>query len=252
MTLGLFDSIAESYNICVPPLPEKFVNLLMTTFQIKQEERVLDLGCGSGNLALQFATQTDFVEGIDASRVMIQAAEMNDTQKSVKWIHKNVEAFNFEKNAYKLIYAYEAFHLFSQRRNLIKRFADALKPGGFLCVGWTVYEWDLFLKEEIADTFASYGIYRGEWGLWTCPTFAEDIKAKSNLSKPVRKDVAVRAQTPIKTIVDFILSNSKSAELNDDLKPIIAKDLTRRFLKIYPSGESDGYAVYSFLYTKKQ
>lgn len=253
MKRSSFDTIAEAYYSSTPNIPQEYIKLLQETFHISSEDRIIDLGCGSGDLALTFANKTSFVEGLDASKTMISMAEEKDKDKKVKWIHKNTEDFDLGQEKYDLIFSYESFHLFRNHKKLIKQCARALKPGKYLGLGWVVYEWDIPLKDAIYETFAKYGIARGEWGLWTCPQFAEDVQeATTELAIPEKKELKISTQTPIHVIVNYILSISKSASLNEEIKAKIARDLEKRFLEIYPSGKSDGYTVYSLVFSKRK
>lgn len=252
MAKNSFNKIAKAYYSSTPTIPQKYTDLLQETFQTKPEDRIIDLGCGSGDIALMFAKKSSFVEGIDSSKTMIEMAQKKDAHQKVTWIYKSVDDFNFESEKYQLIFTYEAFHLFQNHVSLIKKCSKALKPGGFLGIGWTMYEWDFPLKQAIKETFADHGIFRGEWGLWTCPKFPADVIAsKTDLTVPLKKTIGIKSQTPVSVITNYILNNSKSTFLSNDLKSKIAKDLEKRFLKIYPSGESHGYTRYSLMYCKK-
>lgn len=252
MVIGLFDNIAKTYNEAVPPIPKEYKELLLNTFRTKAEDHIIDLGCGSGDLALFFSKKAAFVQGIDASGVMIEEAKKKDSEKKVAWFHNSVDNFDLGKDRYNLIYSYESFHLFSNQRELIQRCAEALKPGGYLAIGWAIYEWDIPLRNAITETFTSFGITRGEWGVWMCPNFSNDVASlDGKLAEPQVKEILIQSKTPIKTIIEFIFSNSKSSDLKDELKPKIASELTKRFFEIYPSGESDGYTTYSLRFTQK-
>ncbi|MEK7572109.1 MAG: methyltransferase domain-containing protein [Patescibacteria group bacterium] len=76
-----FDPIAEGYYNSTPAIPQQYLNLLQKTFHILPEDRIIDLGCGSGELALTFAKQSSFVEGLDASGKMIEMAKEKDKQQ---------------------------------------------------------------------------------------------------------------------------------------------------------------------------
>ncbi len=248
----MFDTIAEEYYTFTPLLPEKYINLIGKTFNIKSNDTIIDLGCGSGDLPLALTKFTHSIEGIDISKKMIEMAKAKDESKQVIWHHKSVDDFDFGVNKYNLIIAFESFHLFSNPQEIIKRCAKALKPGGVLCIGWRMYEWDIPLKDVIKETFDKYGIDRGEWGLWTCPQFLEDLKsAKTNLKSPQKKEISIKTSAPLDIIANYVLNVSRSAHINKEQKEELKSALVKSFLKIYPKRKSNGFTTYSLVYSQK-
>lgn len=247
-----FDKIATSYYDSVPQIPQKYIELVLQTFDIKQENSILDLGCGSGNLAIELAKKTEDVTGIDISKTMIDLAKKNDIEKKVKWIQMPVEHFDFKKEKYDLIISYESFHLFSNKAKLIKDCANALKSGGTLCVGWTMYSFDYLLKDTIKEVFSNHGVSWDDWGAWTCPDFPDLIEeSKVSLSKVKKKKIKVKARISTEKIIDYLLSVSKTATIHNKLKTKISHELSDKVMDIYSTGESIGYDEYSIMYCKK-
>lgn len=90
-----FDKIAVSYYNSVPDIPQQYINLIQRTFNIVPDDKVIDLGCGSGDLIRRLAKKSLNVTGLDSSKIMIKMAQEKDKNNQVKWIHKSVEDFNF-------------------------------------------------------------------------------------------------------------------------------------------------------------
>lgn len=247
-----FDTIAASYyNSSVPAISKKYFTLLQKTFAIKPTDTILDLGCGAGDLTLKLADISSFVEGIDNSRTMIKMAKAKDVNKKVQWIYDSVENFEFGEKKYDLILSFESFHLFPKKRELIKKCAKALKKGGFLCIGFRMYAFDIPLREAFEQTFADHNIPY-EWGFWTYPNFSTDVKAaKVGLSSLEEKDIKIPARVSTENILNFVFNISHSASLTDNLKRSAYEDLKKRILKVYPSGECRGYDQYIIQYCRK-
>ncbi len=247
-----FENIVKSYYKFTPVLPEKYIRLILETFEISANDKIIDLGCGSGDLTLALNKHASSVEGIDISKTMITKAREKDKNKQVTWIQDSVENFDLGEEKYNLIISFESFHLFPRQKELIQRCAKALKPGGFLSIGWRMYEWDIPLKKAIKETFDAYGIDRGEWGLWTCPTFFHDIEmSKTDLKAPQQRKIAIKTKTSIDVIANNVLNNSRSAHIHNDRKKELQKALRKSFLEIYPSGQSDGYTEFVLMYAQK-
>lgn len=247
-----FDKIAVSYYSSVPDIPQRYINLLQRTFNIQSSDSVIDLGCGSGDLTLSLAKKSSFVTGVDSSKTMIKMAQGKDKNNLARWINSPVENFDFGKEKYDLILSYESFHLFSNKKQLIKRFADALKKNGALCIGWAMYAFDYPLKSTIEEIFEAHGRPWKDWGAWTCPDFSVLINESNvDLSEIRQKRIVVKAKISTDKIIDYFFSVSKTASLSDIEKKRIVEDLKERITKIYPSGESIGYNEYSIKYCTK-
>jgi len=150
-----FDRVAESYDSSIPPLPEKYIQLIKTRFELSKNDKVIDLGCGSGLLTFALLRFSSKVQGIDSSRELIRIARKRDVEHRIEWILCPVEEFDFGCGHYKLIISFEAFHLFPDACTIFNRCAIALKPGGFFCVGWVNFEWEIPFK-EIMYLFTGY------------------------------------------------------------------------------------------------
>lgn len=246
----MFDNIAESYYSFTPALPEKYIDLLNETFLVQQNDSIIDLGCGSGELALKFAKWSTSVEGVDVSNKMISMARQKDINNKVRWIKASADEFDFGKSKYKLIFAFEAFHLFSKQQEIIRRCTKGLKQDGSLCIGWATYEWEPWLRRIIIEVFASYGVHWDEWGNWTCPTFPTQLaEVNGTLGFPLKKHVAIETTTSIKDIINYLFSISKTAFLDDSLKLKISQELQAKFMQVFPSGRSEGKTYYNIIYS---
>ncbi len=155
----IFDKVAEKYYSCIPVFPKKYLTLISNTFQISKNSHVLDLGCGAGYMTLAFTQYSSYVEGLDISKTMISMAKNNDVNKKVTWIYTAAEKFNFDTENYDLIFAFELFHLFSNKKNVLKKIITSLKPGGSLCIAWAVYDWEKKCKKIIQEIFAKYNLH---------------------------------------------------------------------------------------------
>ncbi len=56
--------------------------------------RVLDAGCGTGSLALEFAKRGHRVTGLDLSEAMLRVAQGKDPAETVRWVQGDITAFD--------------------------------------------------------------------------------------------------------------------------------------------------------------
>lgn len=100
--------------------------------------RVLELGCGTGDICLAIARRGAHVVGLDNSPEMIRAAQDKARRQGcarARWVQGRMEAFVLPDHFTAVIVPYHAlFHVLSrvQLRDLLARVYDHLQPGGVL------------------------------------------------------------------------------------------------------------------------
>ncbi len=95
----------------------------------KPGERILDVGCGTGQLTSEIAQAGAEVLGIDSSPQMITAARQNypDLQFDVA----DIAAANYDRE-FDAVFSNAALHWVKDQKGAIAAIARALKPGGRL------------------------------------------------------------------------------------------------------------------------
>lgn len=93
----------------------------------KQGERILDLGCGTGQLTQEIAISGAETLGIDASPEMITAARKNFPQ--VRFAVFDIAAMPFG-DEFDAVFSNAVLHWVSDQQRAIAATAKALKPGG--------------------------------------------------------------------------------------------------------------------------
>ena len=91
--------------------------------------RVLDVGCGGGLLARQFALSADEVVGIDPDMASIEQARRETTSNNVSYVEGDVLTHPFERASFDLIVSVAAILHFDAEVGL-RRFDELLRPGG--------------------------------------------------------------------------------------------------------------------------
>ncbi len=90
-------------------------------------ERILDAGCGTGQLANEIAASGADVIGVDASPEMIAAARTNFPQ--LRFELRDVTALSFE-DEFDAVFSNAVLHWISDQRSAVASIQRALKPGG--------------------------------------------------------------------------------------------------------------------------
>jgi ubiquinone/menaquinone biosynthesis C-methylase UbiE len=102
--------------------------------------RVLDIGSGTGILALQLAERASFVVGLDTSAAMIDLARKSQTESgkaNVAWVIASADALPFQAATFDYITSTYALRLSNLDRSLpeIRR---TIKPGGRVAISETI------------------------------------------------------------------------------------------------------------------
>ena len=98
-----------------------------------QSRRVLDLGCGAGQLALYLATQgAAEVIGVDLSQQMLKLARAERAHPRVSYQLAAIEDVTFPPERFDLVTSSLAFHYVADYAGLVRRIGRWLTPGGAL------------------------------------------------------------------------------------------------------------------------
>jgi 2-polyprenyl-3-methyl-5-hydroxy-6-metoxy-1,4-benzoquinol methylase len=98
-----------------------------------QGRRVLDLGCGAGQLALHLATAgAAEVIGVDLSERMLELARAERAHPRVSYQRVAIEDVTFPPERFELVTSSLAFHYVADYADLARRIGGWLAPGGVL------------------------------------------------------------------------------------------------------------------------
>jgi trans-aconitate methyltransferase len=100
---------------------------LLAMLAPKPGERILDVGCGTGQLTAEIADSGAEVVGLDLSAEMIATAKSNFPQ--VPFEVADIGATNYE-NEFDTVFSNAALHWVRDQQGAILAIARALKPGG--------------------------------------------------------------------------------------------------------------------------
>ncbi len=108
-------------------------NNLIKQLQLKGNERILDLGCGDGELTARLAelVPDGLVLGIDASKNMITSAQEKHNVENVIFQLMDINDMNF-KNEFDVVFSNAALHWVKDHNKLLANIRNCLRKEGVL------------------------------------------------------------------------------------------------------------------------
>ncbi|MCJ7840025.1 methyltransferase domain-containing protein [Lederbergia sp. NSJ-179] len=137
----------------------------------KAGERILDLGCGTGDLANQLTDLGAQVVGIDQSENMIQEAK--EKYPHITFHVEDATALPY-RNEFDAVFSNATLHWIKSPKQALTCIYDALKPGGRFVAefgGENNVEW---IINAVLDQFKKQGIEDGDKRIpWYFPSIGE-------------------------------------------------------------------------------
>lgn len=214
-SVQLFDALAAA-------VPDAYVDLLVKVLGMSRGASVLELGCGTGELARRVAGRGYNVDAVDQSRAMIERARKRP-EPAVRLFNANVSSFRFEQSSYDAIFSFEAFHLFPNRAQLVRRLRDASRPNARLGIGWRLASWEDNHSTIIRAQFERYGVAFGDWAHWLCADL--DLSLGENWTKPEVFRLEVKDRTTVAEAVDFICSIHRFSKVPKSARSVFRREL---------------------------
>ncbi len=143
---------------------------LIDWLEPRSGESILDLGCGTGELAMAIATSGARVVGLDASAEMIAAAR--ERAPALEWIVGDGEALAFD-DAFDAVFSNAALHWMTRAEAAARGIARALKPGGRLVAELGGAGCVATVCAAVAGELEARGEDPARWLRWYFPTIAQ-------------------------------------------------------------------------------
>ncbi|QDV19973.1 ubiquinone/menaquinone biosynthesis methyltransferase [Gimesia panareensis] len=140
MARDLFEGTVPYYVRYRVPYPEALLKQNLEKAAISGTGRMLDLGSGTGEIALRLAPEFQAVTAVEPDKNMRNAGiqKMQDQKiLNIEWLPQTAEEFSAEANTFELVSIGAAFH-WMDRPVLAQRMRDWLLPGQPLVIlGYT-------------------------------------------------------------------------------------------------------------------
>ena len=135
-----FDRAADYYDETrgFPPGEEKnAAALICRAGNLTSASRVLEVGVGTGRIALPLAPCVRAVFGVDLSRPMMARLQARRSGEAVHPVQAGATQLPFPGGVFDAAVAVHVFHLIPAWRDAVRELARVLRPGGLLLTGYS-------------------------------------------------------------------------------------------------------------------
>ena len=218
-----------------PPYPESLIERL-AGLASASNGIVLELGCGTGELARRLAPRVTSVEAVDPSAAMIVAgrAERGGNAANLAWTTSTAEAYAYA-SCYALMICAESLH-WMDRSAIYARAREHLAPDGAFAIVGRIEKapWD----DEFRALIPVYSLHQ-DWS----PVSRDDLLGFGALS--VVEEFATPFAPHRTTVDDYVeLQHSRAAFARHRMTPGRAEEFDAAVRRMLAPHASDGSIEY--------
>jgi ubiquinone/menaquinone biosynthesis C-methylase UbiE len=146
-----FGRVAENYAASFVHKQGPDLDAMLEQAALLGDERVLDVGCGTGHTTLAFAARAREIEGLDLTEAMLEQGRRMAEERGIanlRFRRGDVEALPYPDTSFDLVTSRFSAHHYAHAERALREIARVLKRGGTLLLA------DSVAPEEAAqDTF---------------------------------------------------------------------------------------------------
>ena len=260
--LELFSGTHEYYAKYRPGIPEEVINIIVKHFDIKPSDRILDIGCGTGQVALAIEGKCGEMVCLDSDPKMLKQAKKatKDSKIKVVWINrgsKDLEKIKENLGTFRVATICRAFHWMDQEQ-VLKDLNDLInEDGGIAIFGdasfWTGQEeWQRTARRVVQkylgeERRAGKATFKQSDELW------ENILARSVFRFIKTHDVPIIRSWDVESIIGYVLSTAFAApHLFGDQLDRFKEETKNILLSINQKGVFQENAVWSIVLGSKK
>lgn len=259
---SLFAGTAWYYARFRPRYPQALLDAIVEHFALDGSGRLLDLGCGTGELAVPLSAHLEEVVALDSSAEMIAEARRRGTgagMANVRWLEMPAEAIGPDLGRFRLVTAGSAFH-WMDRALVLERCHQVLTTGGGIAlvgfVGGTFWASEVPWEQAVVAVIrrwlgperrAGQGTFRPE----DHPRHEEMI-ARSTFVDVQVGEISAHHTWDVDSLIGYLYSTSFcSPTLLGANRQAFEDDLRRTLAEIDASGRFEQRLVAEYIFARR-
>lgn len=130
-----FDRAADYYDATrgyPPGVETQVAAFIAQSAALKGTERALEIGVGTGRIAVPLAAHLGAYYGVDLAIPMMQKLRQKDTAQRVRVAQADIQHLPFAQHSFDLAVAVHILHLIPDPARAVHELSRALKPGGYV------------------------------------------------------------------------------------------------------------------------
>ena len=248
---NIFKGTAWYYARYRRPYPKEIFEKIISYYSLNGMGRLVDLGCGTGEVTVPLSKYFKDAYGIDPSKDMLEEAKARakkENAKNITWIQSKAEDIDEQLAPIKLTVAGVSFHWMNQPVVFEKIYEMTEKGGGMVIIGdtspargksktegWKMKRKELIIKYLGKERRAGENLYK-DFIPEKRPF--EELIAESSFKTFDFVEYPYTTKRTIDGIVGFLYSTSyANKRLFGERAHAFEDELRTELLKLVPSGE---------------
>ncbi|MCI0440082.1 MAG: class I SAM-dependent methyltransferase [Chloroflexi bacterium] len=249
---GVFEATAWYYARYRPPYPDELLEAIASRFRLDGTGRMLDIGCGTGQLAVPLAPRFEEVVALDPEPEMLAEGKRQAEEKgigNVRWIQggsSDLPRFNPELGAFRLVTMGNSFHWMDRDATLAALAEMVVPEGGIAVIGGSpgggVWEAEFGWKKVARNVIQQWVGQQRRAG--TSATYSDPVErheavmARSAFGRVEMYEIVSEFTMAVEDVVGLLYSTSyASRAVLGDKKEGFEADLRAALLDLNPNGE---------------
>lgn len=252
----LFESTAEFYARYRRPYPPEVVAFLAEQFRLDGTGRLLDGGCGTGQVFQVLGQYFEEVVGFDVSADMLRHAALAAEAcgfRHIRLIQQRGEAIDERMGEFRMAVFGASFH-WMDRQRVGELVYDRLTPGGAFVVlspndfQSGVSEWEKEIQ-SIVKEFTGPERRAGR-GVYQCGERHQEALRKTRFTDAFERDIPVHERRSIEEVIGYLRSTSYASRAVLGQRAEAFEDAVRdRLLRLQPGGWFEKTAIYTAIWS---
>ncbi len=257
----IFSGTYEYYMKYRPGIPKKVINKIIKAFKVTREDRILDIGCGTGQVALVMDGKCREMICIDSASGMLKEAKkaLKKPKSKITWLNYSSDELGKLKNKglFKVATMCRAFHWVNQDQ-VLEDLNDMIEQNGGVAIFgdgsfWTgKEEWQLTVK-KVVQKYLGEERRAGKKKFKQSTETWEEIISRSAFSHIYQQKVKVKRNWDVESIIGWLFSSSFASPDHFGKHIQSFKDeIKHELLMLNPKGVFTENAVFSIILASRK